>query len=235
MRGFVRIPALGLAGLVAACGGAKLDSEQGFTNYRVVHASPNAGVAIVSLNGTVVDNGLAYRQSQPVISVGPLVLDSGAGSLLFTLPTSSLSQALSLEAGTWNTSVLAGLQGATGTDALRVLSVVTPEASLVRDLANLKVVHAAPALPATVDLYVIDVGADIAGLTPTVAGVARYGITGLLLRAAGNSRLVVTQAGTKTVLLDVTESFVGGSYATVVIANNGTNNGGVLEVFKSQF
>lgn len=222
--------ALSAVAVLAGCGGN--ESLFGFTSFRVVNASPDAIVTNVSYAGTQLSSDLGLGESAPAASSDPLVYDSGAGTLSFTLGNSSdssFSSSVNLVADHYVTAILAGNVESSDTDAVQLITVDTAATAVTSTLANLKIVNASTVLPSTVDVYVINTDVDIDDVSPTVEGVSRYGVTGILLRDGGSTRIVVTAEDSKTVLLDVTESFSDGTLNTVVLRNNGTDTATLLE------
>lgn len=229
--------ALSAVAVLAGCGGGN-ESLFGFTSLRVVNASPDAIVTNVSYAGTQLSTDLALGESAPAASSDPLVYDSGAGTLVFSLGNSSdasFSSSLNLVADHYVTAVLAGNVASTDSDAVKLITVDTDPTTVTTSLANLRIVHASTVLPATVDVYVVNSDVDINSVSPTVAGVSRYGVTGVLLRDTGTTRIIVTAEDSKTALVDVTDTFSTGTLNTVVLRNNSADTGTLLENFVAPF
>jgi hypothetical protein len=87
-------------------------------------------------------------------------------------------------------------------------------------------VHLAPGGPA-LDLYYTGPSDALTTATPIATAVAFTGSTGYLTPAIGTGRIRVTQAGTKTVLIDSgTLTFATGQVSTLFVLGNPANGGG---------
>lgn len=94
----------------------------------------------------------------------------------------------------------------------------------------LRFIQGSPAA-GTVDVYVTDPTASLTGLTPTFAGVPFRGVRDYETFAAGRYRFRVTQAGTTTVLFDLTQTFADRAMRTLVTtdtAGGGTPIAGLV-------
>lgn len=207
-----------LAALVGCGGGGK--SLFGFTKLRVVNASPDAIVTRVDYAGSKLSDDLGEGQSAPPAGTDPISFDSGGGTIDFDLNGTALSSSLNLVADHYVDVVLAGLKGDAGDNKVRTITVDTDPTAVSTTKANIRIVHASTAAAASVDVYVVTADTDIAAVTPTVAGLARFGTTGVLVSSGGQVRIVVTEAGTKTVILDVTEGLSEQSLSTLVVEND---------------
>lgn len=92
---------------------------------------------------------------------------------------------------------------------------------------RLRLVQLAPLGPA-MDLYLTGAADDITNLTPTIAGVAYKSASPYITPAAGAVRLRITQAGSKTVLVDsgVLNLSSGQVLSLMVFGKPGTGGGG---------
>jgi hypothetical protein len=180
---------------------------------RVVHASPNAPNVDV-----LVDEATALTNVPFIAASGSLDVPAGARrfrvratgtttTVIDVTPTLLASTSYTVLA----TGLLANIQPLLLTDDR-----TAPSAGQVK----LRVVHAAPAA-ANVDVYVTAPGADITTATPTLSNVAFRGFSSYLAVPAGEYRVRVVDAGTKTpVAIDATLTFAAGQVRTIVARDN---------------
>lgn len=216
--------------VLSGCGGSASTDPFGFATLRVINAAATNSNVDFDLDGTVLATTLPRRQAAPADGTVPRQFESGAARVTATTFGASggtINRSFTMEADSTYTAIFAGRPGATGTDAPRILLNSDLRANLLSSQANLRFVHAAPAVNA-VDLYITTTTADLAGLTPNVTNLPRYGGSGLIRLNPGTWRIRVTPTGTKTPSIDVTGDFSAGIYSTVVIENNDANTGGLL-------
>ncbi len=186
--------------VLAACGGdddpapppAKSEAR-----LRVVHASADAPKVDVYLAGAKALSGVAYKDA-----TGFLTVDAGKPEVIVTPEGATTPQVikatLDLAANSYTTVVAVGsLAGGTVEPLVISESATAPESGKFK----LRAGHASPNVPA-VDIYVTPPAADLASATPAVANAAYKAVSDALQVQAGDYRIRVTLAGTKTVAYD---------------------------------
>lgn len=187
-------------GVLTACGGdddpapAPTKSE---AQLRVVHASADAPKVDVYLAGVKALSGVAYKDATGFLSV-----DAGKPEAVVTPEGATTPQVikatLDLPADSYTTVVAVGsLAGGTVEPLVISESAAAPESGKLK----LRAGHASPGVPA-VDIYVTAPDADLASATPAVSGAAYKAVSDALQIAAGNYRIRITLAGSKTVAYD---------------------------------
>jgi hypothetical protein len=186
---------------------------------RIVHGSPDTSPLDIYNSGTLLVQGLPYASASSFypFTTGAnefQVRTSGAVNLLLDISPS-------LAAGTAYTLALIGTGGAL--DSVLLTDDTTTVAS---GAVRLRLVQLAPLGPA-MDLYVTAASDDIMNLTPTIAGVAYKSASPYVTPAAGSVRLRITQAGSKTVLVDSgTLSLTSGQVLSLFVFGKPGSGGG---------
>lgn len=187
---------------------------------RIVHGSPDTGPVDVYNAGTLVVQGLPYANASAfsAYTVGAnefQVRPTGAVNLLLDVTPN-------LAAGTAYTLAVIGTDGVY--DSVLLTDDTTAVAS---GNFRLRLVQLAPLGPA-MDLYLTGATDDITNLTPTIAGVAYKSASPYVTPTAGAVRLRITQAGSKTVLVDsgVLNLSSGQVLSLMVFGKPGTGGGG---------
>lgn len=167
------------------------------TQFRVIHNSPDAPAVDVVINDDFVNPPLLESVPFPVVSDFievpadtynvKVTAENNPGAIV-------IDEDLTLEAGqqysVYAIDVLANIGAYVLFDNLR--SIATE--------AKVRIVHLAPGA-GLVDIYVTEVGADIAALDPTFASVDFEAETGYVSLAEGSYDVTVTVAGTKTIAI----------------------------------
>jgi hypothetical protein len=184
-----------------------------------VHGSPDTSPLDVYNSGTLLVQGLSYASASGYFTFTTganevQVRQSGAVNLL-------LDVSPNLAPGTAYTLALIGTGGTL--DSVLITDDTTTVASGV---VKLRLVQLAPLGPA-MDLYVTGASDDITNLTPTIAGVTYKSASPYVTPAAGSVRLRLTQAGTKTVLVDSgVLSLTGGQALSLFVFGKAGSGGG---------
>lgn len=219
VRGFA---ILGMAGGLVAVSGCKVDNALGPTNNQAVvqfiNAANSYATADLFVDGVDALPGLPYGQGSSIYVNAPTTPRSFA--ILSAPDTTTLASTQFVVANN-GTYALILTQHASGAGLLVLPDTVS--APPVNSI-GLRIVNVSPAA-GTVDVYVT--GADSTALTTPVAtnipfeGVMNYQNVGV-----GGVHLVITSAGTKTVLLDVNATqLTTGQVRTIVVID--ADGGGV--------
>lgn len=218
MRPMLRYVLLALP-LAAACNSSSTTAPANSAELRVINASPDAGPLDVYFQGQLAVDSLPYSFANPYLFVQSGAADltvraHGAINLL-------LESAPTFATGSFYTYAVSGPSTALTSVLLTDDTTSAPSGSF-----KLRMVHLAPAGPA-MDLYYTGPTDDITTATPIVTGLAFKGASAYLTPATGSGRLRVTQAGTKTVLIDSgTLTFSNSEVATLFVIGSAANGGG---------
>jgi hypothetical protein len=217
MRNLVRCALLALP-LAGACN-SNTTSPANSAELRVINASPDASPLDVYIGGALAVDSLPYAFANPYVFVQSGTIDVAVRShnainvLLETSPT--------YNAGQFYTFIVAGTSASLAAVELADDTTAAPSGNF-----KLRMVHVAPAGP-PMDLYYTGPTDDLTAATPIATAVAFKSATAYLTPAIGSGRLRVTQAGTKTVLIDSgTLSFSTGQVSTLFVIGSATNGGG---------
>ena len=186
--------ALAAVGLLLGCSDDDKTGPNGTAQVRVVHASPDAPGVDVLVDNSVVLNGVTYKQASSYLDVPAgsrniKVQAAGGGAVVINADAAvARGNAYTVIA----TGLLANIEPLVLADDL-----TAPAAGNIK----VRLVHGAPGV-GNVDIYVTAPGADLAGATPTLTSVPFQGASDYLEVPAGDYRVRVTAAGTKTVALD---------------------------------
>jgi len=204
--------------LVAGCG-SSATSPANSAELRVINASPGTGPIDVYLQTTLAVDSLPYSAANPYVFVQSGTVDVAVrshGAINVLLETGP-----SFTVGAFYTFAVTGPSG-----ALTDVFLTDDTTSAASGNFKLRMVHLAPAGSA-MDLYYTGPSDDLTTATPIATAVAFTGSTGYLTPPIGTSRIRVTQAGTKTVLIDSgTLTFTTGQVSTLFVIGNPTNGGG---------
>lgn len=204
--------------LAAACSNSTT-SPANSAELRVINASPDAGTLDVYIESTLAVDSLPYAFANPYVFVQSGTIDvavrahNAINVLLETGPTYNTGQ--------FYTFVVTGLAASLSAVELTDDTTAAPAGSF-----KLRFVHLAPAGPA-MDLYYTGPSDDLSTAAPIATNIGFKGSTAYLEPAVGSSRIRVTQAGTKTVLIDSgTLAFTNGQVSTLFVLGSPTNGGG---------
>lgn len=194
--------------LVAMTGAGSLEilDANTRTSLQVVHASPDAGLVDIVVDGNVV-TPLDFPQL-----TGFLNLAAGTYNVAVTAPGNASAAAigpvdLELVGGTRYSVLAVGKAMDMTIEPL----ILTDDPRRVATNAKVRIVHASPTAM-NVDIYVTAVGAGIADVDPTLADVAFKANTGFIPLPAGDYDVTVTPTGTKNAAIGP---------ATITISNSG--------------
>lgn len=218
MRPMLRYVLLALP-LAAGCNSSSTTAPPNSAELRVINASPDAGPLDVYFQGQLAVDSLPYSFANPYIFV-----QSGAADLAVRAHGTInllLETAPTFATGSFYTYAVTGPSTALTSVVLTDDTTSAPSGSF-----KLRMVHLAPAGPA-MDLYYTGPADDITTATPIVTGLAYKSASSYLTPAIGSGRLRVTQAGTKTVLIDSgTLTFSNSEVATLFVIGSPANGGG---------
>jgi hypothetical protein len=210
--------------LVQDGSGASQILDAGATSdLRVIHVSPDAPPVDVVVNDDFANplvHDLAFPEFTPVVGVPPgsynvKVTDAATQSVV------PIDVDLNLEAGV-RYSVLA-VGNLVNLEPL----LATEDPRQISTEARVRIIHASPTA-GDVDIYVTAPGADISGLTPTLAAVPFKANTGFLGLVAGSYDVTVTPVGSKVPAIGpATIDVVNGGVYTA-IARDAAGGGGPL-------
>ncbi len=204
--------------LVAGCS-SSATSPANSAKLRVINASPGTGPIDVYLQTALAVDSLPYSAANPYVFVQSGTVDVAVrshGAINVLLETGP-----SFTVGAFYTFAVTGPSG-----ALTDVFLTDDTTSAASGNFKLRMVHLAPAGSA-MDLYYTGPSDDLTTATPIATAVAFTGSTGYLTPPIGTSRIRVTQAGTKTVLIDSgTLTFTTGQVSTLFVIGNPTNGGG---------
>lgn len=194
------------------------------SDVRVVHAAPDTPALNVVADPAVEENpeiplatGLTYLQFTGYVPVPPA--NYAIRGVLTSDPTPEtppFTVARTLIQGQRTTLLATGLRGsdpATFDDLA-----LQDDVRVVALYGKVRIIDAAPA-GATVDLYLLTTGTDIATVDATIAGLTLRAQTGHLRIAPGEYTATFTTAGTKMVLASVDLGEVRGRVQTVVLVD----------------
>jgi hypothetical protein len=217
MRHWVKCALVALP-LAAACNNSTT-SPANSAEVRVINASPDAGPLDFYIGGTLAVDSLPYSFGNPYLFVQSGTIDVAVRShnavnvLLETSPTYSTGQ--------FYTFIAAGTSS-----ALSAVELVDDTTAAASGLFKLRMVHLAPAGP-PMDLYLTGPTDDLNAAAPIATAIAFKGTTNYLTPPVGSERIRVTQAGTKTVLIDSgTLAFSNGQVSTLFVLGSAANGGG---------
>jgi hypothetical protein len=208
-----------LAALALVLGGCNDDDDPAKAAYRVLHASPDAPLVNVLVDGAAVLEDVDYKTGSGFTQVTRGSYDiaveaiiPGGNAVVIDLPDTALA------AGT-DYSILA--VGKVADATLEPLIIARDRERVSGGQVRAQVVHAAPDAP-QVDVYVTEPGASLGSATPL--GSFSFGQTlGPVDVPAGDYQVRVTLAGTTTVVFDSgTLALDGGSDLLIAaVANTG--------------
>ncbi|MBW3139479.1 DUF4397 domain-containing protein [Ferrimonas balearica] len=170
------------------------------TDVRVLHASPDAPMVNVTVNGENVLEMVDYRQASGFLELTEGTYDIGVDAILPDGTTTTVIGPASLDlSGDVEYSVIAVGKVADGT--LEPLILDRPDEDFGAGNIRLQVVHASPDAP-EVDVYLTAPDDDISMMDPALSAVPFKASSGLIEVPAGDYQARITLAGTKDVVFD---------------------------------
>ena len=177
------------------CGGGSSDATQ---QLRIVMASPDAPPVDILIDGAQVATSLAYTNSTPYLPV-----KSGSRhiqALRVSNSTSVFDQNVSVTTSANQTLLLVGpaakIQSLLLTDGATNATTTTTTGD-----GKVRVVNASQTMgPA--DVYIVNSGTSLAGVTPVSAGLTFDKATDYTLASISNYQVYLTEPGTTNVLLN---------------------------------
>jgi len=182
-----------LAALAVGCNDASGNKD--ITSIRVINASPNGPLITALLNGAVIEASIPYGTTQGY----QLVDEDGTTIQLRDAQTNAtlFNQDVSLEHERFYTEIATGFLVNIGSLFVEDAHDAPPAGT-----AEFRFIQVAPSMPA-VDVYVTDANTDINTVAPTIVNVAFNSSSAYVQVAPATYRVRATSAGTKSVLLDV--------------------------------
>jgi hypothetical protein len=201
--------------ILAGCGGSDQSgsgggSQQGQSRVRVIHASPDAPNLDAYAGDTKVFTDVAYGTASAYVSV-----NSGQRRFRFRQTGSSTNMAeVVMDFPKGEDYTCLAMRSAASMSIL----VLDDENHALPSAGKFKVriVHASPSAGAA-DVYVLTPGEDINAATPKVVNLLFNSSSDYLEYTAGAGEIILTQTGTKTVVVDSgAVTFAAGQIRTIV-------------------
>lgn len=166
---------------------------------RVVHASADAPLVNIKVNGAVFANltGVDYQMASGLIEVNRGTYTLGVEAITPSGNADVLSRIASVDTD-MNYNVVALGSVASGTLDMAIVAAEDP--AIASDMVAVQILHGAPDVPA-VDIYVTAPGADIDAAQP-LATADYLAHTGVVEVGAGDYQVRITLAGTTNVAFD---------------------------------
>ncbi len=166
---------------------------------RVIHASADAPMVNIKVNGTVFNNltNVDYQVASGLIEVNRGTYTLGVEAITPAGNADVLSRIASVDTD-MNYNVVALGSVAAGTLDMAIVPASDP--AVADDMVAVQILHGAPDVP-MVDIYVTAPGTDLAAAQP-LATASYLDSTGLVEVASGDYQVRITLAGTQTVAFD---------------------------------
>lgn len=210
---------LGLT-LTAGCGTGGTLQPNELSAIRVYNAAPDSPALNIFLRSAPIASSLAYGFGRfyVFVAAGPGIIEAqnNVGDVLLDYPAT-------LAGGAAYTFAVTGTLAAP-----KPVFLVDDTTAAPAGTFKTRLIHLAPLGPA-MDLYITGPTGDITTATPVVTGLAYASASAYVTAPAGDSRLVLTQTGSKTVLYDsgiITAFNSGRSVSAFLIGQAGAGGGG---------
>jgi hypothetical protein len=205
--------------LATGCGGN--------SQVRVVNAISDASVNYdVAINGTTLFSDVGFESVSP--ASGYQSVSSGSDSIEFFqtgTTTPVVNATLHLGGSKEYTVVATGYYGDTsGADAPGLVLFADDNTLPKPGDTEMRVVHASPSAPSSVDVYVVPTGTDVSSATPTISGLmfqqaSSYQSLSAATYAYVLYTVIVTPAGSKTPFINQGYTLSAGQIRTLVLVD----------------
>ena len=202
--------ALGTLGIFATSCGTD------HSKIRLVHASPDASPVDVAVDGKTVVTNLAFGGISPASGYLTVTAGNRKVEVRATGTTTDLINSnVSFGSGKEYTVLVSGF-------VANIAAIVLTDDNSAPASGNfkLRIVHASPSGPASVDVYVVAPGTDITNVTPTVSGLAYGQASGYQTATAASTEVIITAAANKAAIIDQTYDLTAGQIRTLVVLDN---------------
>lgn len=209
----------GLSILATGCGGN--------SQVRVVNAISDASVNYdIAINGTTLFSDVGFESVSP--AAGYQSVSSGGDSIEFFqtgTTTPVVNATLHLGGSKEYTVVATGYYGDTsGADAPGLVLFADDNTLPKPGDTEMRVVHASPSAPSSVDVYVVPTGTDISSATPTISGLmfqqaSSYESLSAATYAYVLYTVIVTPSGSKTPFINQGYTLSAGQIRTLVLVD----------------
>jgi hypothetical protein len=195
-----RILTAALLSILAVAAGGCNDNGSGFgvsnqARVRAVNAAPDAATLKVSVGGNTIGDNLSYTQATDYKTV-----DSGEQEVVVETVVGQqkiIDQQSAFTAGADYTMLVVGA----GSD-VTLLNITDDNATPPSGQAKFRVIDAIPGAPVSFDVYFTSPGTDLTTATPSLTNLTTGTASSYAALAAGTYQVQITQAGSKTVLVD---------------------------------
>jgi trimeric autotransporter adhesin len=216
-------PALSLAILSMLATGCAGNSQ-----VRVVNAVSDAPVNFdLVINGTALFSDVGFESVSP--SSGYQPISSGSDSIGFfqtgtTIPVVS-DTSVHLAGSKQYTIIATGYYGDTaGADAPGLVLLADDNTLPKAGDTEVRIVHASPSAPGSVDVYVVPTGTDVSSATPTISGLmyeqaSNYESLSAATYAYVLYTVIVTPSGSKTPFINQGYTLSAGQIRTLVLVD----------------
>jgi Domain of unknown function (DUF4397) len=205
--------------LATGCGGN--------SQVRVVNAISDASVNYdIAINGTTLFSDVGFESVSP--AAGYQSVSSGSDSIEFFqtgTTTPVVNATLHLGGSKEYTVVATGYYGDTsGADAPGLVLFADDNTLPKPGDTEMRVVHASPSAPSSVDVYVVPTGTDISSATPTISGLmfqqaSSYESLSAATYAYVLYTVIVTPSGSKTPFINQGYTLSAGQIRTLVLVD----------------
>src|ERR1700683_534150 len=205
--------------LATGCGGN--------SQVRVVNAISEASVNYdIAINGTTLFSDVGFESVSP--AAGYQSVSSGSDSIEFFqtgTTTPVVNATLHLGGSKEYTVVATGYYGDTsGADAPGLVLFADDNTLPKPGDTEMRVVHASPSAPSSVDVYVVPTGTDISSATPTISGLmfqqaSSYESLSAATYAYVLYTVIVTPSGSKTPFINQGYTLSAGQIRTLVLVD----------------
>jgi hypothetical protein len=200
----------------------------GNSQVRVVNAISDAPVNYdLAINGTTLFSDVGFESVSPASGYQSVSSGSDSIELFQTGTTTAVVNATSmhLQGSKQYTVVATGYYGdPSGADAAGLVLLADDNASPPAGNAEIRVAHASPSAPGSVDVYLVPTGSDISNAAATISGLmfqqaSRYQSLSAATYAYVLYTVIVTPSGSKTPFINQGYSLSAGQIRTLVLVD----------------